>query len=210
MNKHQEHTLDFSVFVGKKDKVHNRILLDARVWVMATTRRLTCFDLLKFNNVNLDELTETYFQSFYFEYLAKWPEYFAVQEAPGKEIMGYVMGKVEGKGKDWHGHVTAVTVAPEYRRLGLANKMMHFLECVSEQIYNAYFVDLYARESNAVAVKMYRKMGYELYRQVIGYYSGKEDAFDMRKSLARDPDKLLQKPHNPLRVPPGVGNPSPE
>ena len=70
---------------------------------MATTRRLTCFDLLKFNNVNLDELTETYHQPFYLEYLAKWPEYFAVQEAPDKEIMGYVMGKVEGKGKDWHG-----------------------------------------------------------------------------------------------------------
>lgn len=29
-----------------------------------------------------------------------------------------VMGKAEGKGELWHGHVTAVTVAPEYRRLG--------------------------------------------------------------------------------------------
>lgn len=28
------------------------------------------------------------------------------------------MGKAEGKGELWHGHVTAVTVAPEYRRLG--------------------------------------------------------------------------------------------
>lgn len=27
------------------------------------------------------------------------------------------MGKAEGKGELWHGHVTAVTVAPEYRRL---------------------------------------------------------------------------------------------
>ena len=177
---------------------------------MATTRRLTCFDLLKFNNVNLDELTETYHQPFYLEYLAKWPEYFAVQEAPDKEIMGYVMGKVEGKGKDWHGHVTAVTVAPEYRRLGLAGKMMDFLESVSEQIYDAYFVDLYVRASNEVAIGMYTKLGYKLYRQVIGYYSGEEDAHDMRKSLARDPGKQLEKPHKPLRVPPGVGNPSPE
>lgn len=29
--------------------------------------------------------------------------------------MGYILGKSEGEGVKWHGHVTAVTVAPEYR-----------------------------------------------------------------------------------------------
>jgi hypothetical protein len=29
--------------------------------------------------------------------------------------MGYILGKVEGKGTNWHGHVTAVTVAPDFR-----------------------------------------------------------------------------------------------
>jgi hypothetical protein len=29
--------------------------------------------------------------------------------------MGYVLGKAEGVGEGWHGHVTAVTVAPEFR-----------------------------------------------------------------------------------------------
>ena len=28
-----------------------------------------------------------------------------------------VLGKAEGTGNEWHGHVTALTVAPEYRRL---------------------------------------------------------------------------------------------
>ena len=46
-----------------------------------------------------------------------------------------VMGKAEGRGEDWHGHVTAVTVAPEYRRLGLAEHFMSFLEEVSEKKY---------------------------------------------------------------------------
>jgi ribosomal protein S18 acetylase RimI-like enzyme len=45
------------------------------------------------------------------------------------------MGKAEGRGKDWHGHVTAVTVAPEYRRIGLAKKLMYILEEVSEKMY---------------------------------------------------------------------------
>ncbi len=61
------------------------------------------------------------------------------------------MGKAEGLGENWHGHVTAVTarhphgarqlrprlrgkvlpalqVAPEYRRQGLAQKLMGLLE----------------------------------------------------------------------------------
>lgn len=41
---------------------------------------------------NLDPLTETYGLSFYMQYLAHWPEYFQVAEAPGGEIMGYSKG----------------------------------------------------------------------------------------------------------------------
>ena len=82
------------------------------------------------------------------QYLAHWPEYFQVLEAPNGDIMGYskyilkemfsnfmlsVMGKVEGHGDQWHGHVTAVSVAPDYRRLNLAAKLMKGLESVSEK-----------------------------------------------------------------------------
>ena len=43
--------------------------------------------------------------------------------------------------------------------------------------YNGYFVDLFVRVSNAVAIAMYKKMGYVVYRQVLNYYSGEEDAY---------------------------------
>ena len=42
--------------------------------------------------------------------------------------MGYIMGKAEGVGESWHGHVSAVTVAPEFRRMGLARTLMCNLE----------------------------------------------------------------------------------
>lgn len=54
---------------------------------------------------------------------------------------------------------------------------------------------------------MYKSFGYSVYRQVIGYYSGEEDAFgtlvtfilivDMRKALPRDKDKksIIPLPH---------------
>ena len=85
---------------------------------MTTLRQFTCDDLFRFNGINLDPLTEMYGLSFYLQYLARWPEYFMVSESPSGALMGYIMGKSEGQNDNWHGHVTAVTVGPQYRRLG--------------------------------------------------------------------------------------------
>ena len=52
------------------------------------------------------------------QYMARWPEYFMVAESPSGDLMGYIMVKSEGQNENWHGHVTAVTVGPEHRRLG--------------------------------------------------------------------------------------------
>ncbi|KOM25098.1 hypothetical protein LR48_Vigan50s001800 [Vigna angularis] len=101
---------------------------------MTTIRRFCCNDLLRYASVNLDHLTETFNMSFYMTYLARWPDYFHVAEGPGNQIMGYIMGKVEGQGESWHGHVTAVTVAPEYRRQQLAKKLMNLLEDISDNM----------------------------------------------------------------------------
>ncbi|KAG6776338.1 hypothetical protein POTOM_019844 [Populus tomentosa] len=127
--------------------------------------------------------------SFYMTYLARWPDYFHVAEGPGNKVMGYIMGKVEGQGESWHGHVTAVTVASEYRRQQLAKKLMNLLEEISDKIDKAYFVDLFVRASNTPAIKMYEKLGYVIYRRVLRYYSGEEDGLDMRKALSRDVGK---------------------
>ncbi|KAG8906330.1 N-terminal acetyltransferase [Tulasnella sp. 403] len=182
---------------------------------MSVLRPFKAADLFKFNNVNMDVWTETYSISFYLTYLARWPDLCLVQEAPNGKIMGYVLGKAEGPGTDWHGHVTAITVAPEYRRLGLARKMMDELERISDEVYHGYFVDLYVRCANALAINMYEGMGYSVFRRVREYYGrlgydkgGKdqEDAFgtlsplpaittetlnpsatDMRKPMSRDP-----------------------
>ena len=51
-----------------------------------------------------------------------------------------------------------------------------------------YFVDLFVRVSNKLAIGIYEKLGYIIYRTVLDYYSGEkeEDAYDMRKALSRD------------------------
>lgn len=173
---------------------------------MTTLRQFCMDDLLKFNNVNLDVLTETYNLSFYMHYMYQWPEAFTVAVAPQGNIMGYCLGKAEGDDNLWHGHVSAVTVAPAYRRLGMAQTLMDNFEKLCIQTYDAYFVDLFVRASNVLAQKMYRTFGYSTYRRVIGYYNGEdaEDALDMRKALPRDKNKQsiipLDRPVHPWEL----------
>jgi N-terminal acetyltransferase B complex catalytic subunit len=58
-----------------------------------------------------------------------------------------------------------------------------------------WFVDLFVRESNENAIRMYESMGYSTFRTVVDYYADNpsnptsglgESALDMRKSLSRD------------------------
>ena len=136
-------------------------------------------------------LTHLIFSSFFLFSLFIFSFTIVVAEAPNGNLMGYVLGKAEGDDKLWHGHVSAVTVAPSYRRLGLAKTLMDEFETVCVHTYNAYFVDLFVRASNHLAQRMYEKFGYSTYRRVLGYYAGEapEDALDMRKALPRDVTK---------------------
>ncbi|KAN0077020.1 Acyl-CoA N-acyltransferase [Tylopilus felleus] len=165
---------------------------------MSVLRPFMATDMFKFNNINLDVWTETYGISFYLSYLSRWPDLCCAQEAPSGRMMGYILGKAEGPSTEWHGHITALTVAPEYRRLSLARSMVNRLELVSDEHYKGFFVDLYVRCNNTLAINMYEGFGYSVYRRVREYYGtlgvgkgGKdeEDAFDMRKPLSRDPSR---------------------
>jgi len=82
--------------------------------------------------------------------------------------------------------------------------MMDELERISENVYRGFFVDLYVRCANTLAIGMYEGMGYSVFRRVREYYSrlevgkgGKdqEDAFDMRKPLSRDVNRKSVRPN---------------
>lgn len=170
----------------------NKAALDSSDKTMTCIADFSFNDLLEMNFVNLDQLTETYSPTFYGEYLTHWPEYQKIARHPNGIPMGYVLGKAEGEGENWHGHVSAVTVAPTFRRLGLGEQLMSCLERTTSDIHDCYFVDLFVRESNNVAIDMYIRLGYIVYRRVLKYYrSGgafpnDEDALDMRRAMPRN------------------------
>jgi len=150
-------------------------------------------------------LTETYGLDFYFSYLARWPHLFNVAEGRDGTVDAYIMGKLEASPPyyqfsehylPWHAHITALTVAPHARRLGLARILSQSLERSGDE-YDAWFVDLFVRKSNTIAQSLYRGLGYSVFRKVLDYYvddpsnpnADGEDAYDMRKPLKRDKDK---------------------
>lgn len=112
------------------------------------------------------------------------------------------MGKVESSPDEykfsehylpWHAHITAFTVAPEARRLGIGKLLIAQVETAADA-RNAWFVDLFVRRSNTNAIAFYESAGYSVFRVVKDYYldhatdpnKDTEDAFDMRKALKRD------------------------
>ena len=100
---------------------------------MTTTRPFVCDDLFRMASTNLDPLTETYNLGFYLTYLTRWPCLCSAQEGAAGRLSSYMIGKAEGRAREWHGHVSALTVAPEFRRLGLAKTLMAELERVSDK-----------------------------------------------------------------------------
>ncbi|KAF1984173.1 acyl-CoA N-acyltransferase [Aulographum hederae CBS 113979] len=173
---------------------------------MSSIRPFVAKDVLRFNACNIDPLTETYNIGFSNEYLMKWPSLCKVVCGWDGEIQAYILAKTESSPfaapnppydpatntdpnyLPWHGHITALTVAPAARRLGHATKLSAALEraCEAE---GCWFVDLYVRVDNSAAIGLYEGMGYSIYRRVVNYYNDSTDAFDMRKPLSRDKER---------------------
>lgn len=166
-------------------------------------------DLFHVNSVNLDPLTENYTLDFYFDYMIRWPSLFfkSVEisdpdNSMGKyeEISGYMIAKNEGQLSklEWHTHISAVTVNNQYRRIGLASDLCKLLEdTVNKDPDNTLFIDLFVRVTNTLALQLYEKLGYSIYRRVLGYYgrtlpqdrnqvNDEIDGYDMRKLLPAD------------------------
>ncbi|SSD59594.1 probable N-terminal acetyltransferase B complex catalytic subunit NAT3 [Saccharomycodes ludwigii] len=176
---------------------------------MTSIQPFEATDLFDLQPVNLDPLTENFPLEFYFEYLILWPTLFfkSVENEYNKDkktntpvTSGYIMGKTEGKKSEWHSHITAVTVSKNYRRLSIASKYLCVpFAKISDFNSKAYFVDLFVKCNNALAIKMYENLGYSIYRRVVGYYGDgsnnslkniddDNDAYDMRLALSSDPD----------------------
>ena len=63
---------------------------------MTTLRRFSLFDTFEYSPINVDSFTETFSDSFYGHYIAKWPELCFTSSGLDGVPTGYFIGKVEG------------------------------------------------------------------------------------------------------------------
>jgi len=87
----------------------------------------------------------------------------------------------KAKGKIAHGHITSISVLRDYRKLGLATKLMRACHHSMKTVYNAKYVSLHVRVTNRAAFTLYNDvLQYEITDIAKSYYADGEDAYDMK------------------------------
>ncbi|XP_006463553.1 hypothetical protein AGABI2DRAFT_187118 [Agaricus bisporus var. bisporus H97] len=146
-------------------------------------------DLIGMQASNLQNLPENYTMRFWIYHLMSWPQLSYVAEDHKGRIVGYVLSKIDEPDEDnpegeTHGHVNSISVLREYRRLGIARKMMLLSQDAMEKIYGAAYCSLHVRKSNKAAIALYKEtLGFEVAKVEKKYYGDGEDALYMRLSV---------------------------
>ncbi|KAH8282313.1 hypothetical protein KR054_006837 [Drosophila jambulina] len=162
---------------------------------MTTPRLFQLEDMFKFNHIVLDPLVEVYSLPFVLPKILEHPDLVLAAVSPNDRLMGFILATrtvgtkkhIIGDGKEQslsHGHISALAVAHEYRRLGLGTRLMESLRQLLDG-YKDQYVDLFVREKNRHAIVLYETLGYVKYRWLPQYYAN-DHGYDMRLPLASD------------------------
>lgn len=154
-----------------------------RSFGMVSVRRAQPRDLVDMQQCNLMCLPENYQMKYYFYHVLTWPQLLHVAEDRGK-IVGYVLAKMEEEAVIPHGHITSLAILRQYRKLGLATKLMEAAHQAMKDVFRAEYVSLHVRVGNKGALHLYKDtLGYQVFDVEAKYYADGEDAYDMRKPL---------------------------
>jgi ribosomal-protein-alanine N-acetyltransferase len=153
-----------------------------------TLRKFSLNDLQSVMQINRVCLPENYTDFFFVDLFHRFPELFIVAENAG-EVVGYIMCRLETGlsnlglgGLVKKGHVVSVAVLPQHRRHGVGEALVtRAFEAV--KLYNAKQCYLEVRVSNDEAIRLYKKLGFEVTRTMRGYYADGEDAYLMARKL---------------------------
>lgn len=97
------------------------------------------------------------------------------------DIIGFIIGMIYPEGKTVTGHILTIDVSPDHRRKGIGRMLLQEIEGIFAQ-KNVQSCLLEARENNAAALNLYRKLGYEEIGKLENYY-GNAHGICLRKIL---------------------------
>lgn len=156
---------------------------------MIDIRAITSHDLQRIQQANLANLPENYSFKYILYHGLSWPQGSFIAECNG-EVVGYVLGKMEDDNQDKKdvdhpsAHITSIAVAREYRRLGLATRLLKQSLKTLRENYGAEYVSLHVRKSNIAALHLYqRSLDFKVLEITPSYYADGEDAYSMKRDL---------------------------
>ncbi|WP_213805877.1 N-acetyltransferase [Granulicella sp. dw_53] len=87
------------------------------------------------------------------------------------EIVGFVIVHLEGSGRAMGGYVVTLDVSEQWRRSGLAGRLMGEAEEQARES-GAIWMGLHVFVENEGAIRFYERIGYVRGERVAGFYSG--------------------------------------
>ncbi len=105
----------------------------------------------------------------------------ALAAKTNNDIAGFIIAQVEIENNTVYGHIITINVAPNYRRKGIASKLLKETETILKQ-KSIGECHLEVREDNASALKLYQNTGYQKISKLEKYY-GKKHGFYLKKTL---------------------------
>ena len=103
-------------------------------------------------------------------------------ESLGGVLAGFVIVHLERSARTWRGYVVTLDVAPDYRREGLAGRLIGSAE-QRAQVAGAEWMELHVSVVNAAAILFYEGRGYVRQTMRRGFYGAGSDAYVYRKDL---------------------------
>jgi len=144
-----------------------------------TIRRATVADVPAIVSIEREAFVEAWEEGVFVECLSYYPTTYFVVESEGR-ICGFIVGALEDTGENIYGHICNFAVSAGHQRKGYGRQLVLRLEH-QFALELATGSQLEVRESNTLAQRFYRRLGYQDVFQVGGYYANGEDALVMMK-----------------------------
>ena len=98
-----------------------------------------------------------------------------------KDIAGFIIAQIEIENTTMYGHIITINVTPNYRRKGIAQKLLKETETLLKQ-KGINEIHLEVKEDNTPAIKLYQTRGYQKIGKIEKYY-GKTHGLYLKKTL---------------------------
>jgi ribosomal-protein-alanine N-acetyltransferase len=107
--------------------------------------------------------------------LCLWPTVISLKALAGDRIVGFIAG--DPRPHEGHTIIVTIGVDPDWQGRGIGEQLMRAVEDRSALAR----LQLMVRVSNVAALKLYRKLGYDIVDTWRAYYGDGEDAYLMEK-----------------------------